>query len=290
MGYVAGATAAVVVLLLSACTPQQAEEPEADPSASSPSDTTDSAESSGAADSSGSAESTAAAVARPRAGDCYRITQREAVAPVNDARTVDCDKQHTAQTFKVGALDLVRDGHLLAVDSAAAQQQVAEACPDALGGHLRGGPEALRLSVLQSVWFTPSFEQATSGAGWFRCDVVALGADDALAPLPKRTVGLLATAAGRERFGLCATAEPGTPDFERVPCGSTHSWRALATVDLPGQDYPSAEAAGRAMADRCRSAARAAAEDPLDFSWSEERPTRQQWQAGLRHGICWAPD
>jgi hypothetical protein len=44
------------------------------------------------------------------------------------------------------------------------------------------------------------------------------------------------------------------------------------------------------MESRCRSVARSLAEDPLDFRWSEERLTREQWQTGRRYGICWVPD
>jgi hypothetical protein len=31
------------------------------------------------------------------------------------------------------------------------------------------------------------------------------------------------------------------------------------------------------------------ADDPLDFTWSQESPTREQWDAGQRYGICWVP-
>jgi hypothetical protein len=39
----------------------------------------------------------------------------------------------------------------------------------------------------------------------------------------------------------------------------------------------------------CRDEARARSSDPLDLTWSEERPTRAQWGAGRRYGICWVP-
>ena len=30
-------------------------------------------------------------------------------------------------------------------------------------------------------------------------------------------------------------------------------------------------------------------DDPLDFTWSQESPTKEQWDAGRRYGICWVP-
>ncbi len=40
----------------------------------------------------------------------------------------------------------------------------------------------------------------------------------------------------------------------------------------------------------CAEAARASATDALSYEWGYEWPDKAQWQAGRRHGICWAPD
>lgn len=278
MRYAVAAAAAAAVLLISACTAPTGED--AEPSAgSSPSAAPSSATS-----------SPPAPQPRPKVGECHGLTRAEALAPVAEGGSIPCSRRHTSQTFHVGTLELVRDGHLLAVDSAWARDQVSTQCPERLSRHVGGGREALRLSMVGAVWFTPSVESANAGADWFRCDVVAAEGGGELLPLPRRTEGLLATEAGRDRFGMCGTAEPGTRGFTRVACGSKHTWRAAATVDLPDGPYPSAERAGEVMESRCRSVARSLAEDPLDFRWSEERPTREQWQTGRRYGICWVPD
>ncbi len=143
-----------------------------------------------------------------------------------------CASPHTAVTFDAGPLDTVVDGHLLAVDSERVQAGVAERCPAALGDFVGGGPDALRLSMLRSVWFTPSLEEADQGASWYRCDVVALAGAEQLADLTPPMRGVLGTEAGRERYGMCGTAEPGTPDFSRVLCSAEHTWRAVQVVDL----------------------------------------------------------
>ena len=43
-----------------------------------------------------------------------------------------------------------------------------------------------------------------------------------------RGPGALAT------YGLCGTAAPGAPGFQRVICGQRHSWRAIDTIGLSG--------------------------------------------------------
>lgn len=230
----------------------------------------------------------------PPTATCYRLSYDDAVAPTSSAPAVRCASPHTAVTFDAGPLDTVVDGHLLAVDSERVQAEVAERCPAALGDFVGGGPDALRLSMLRSVWFTPSLEEADQGASWYRCDVVALAGAEQLADLTPPMRGVLGTEAGRERYGMCGTAEPGTPDFSRVLCSAEHTWRAVQVVDLgAGQGdaaYPGEDAARARGQEPCEAAGREAAEDPLDFSWGYEWPDADQWAAGQRHGLCWVPD
>lgn len=237
-----------------------------------------------------SATATPTPVALPPApvkGQCSRLTQAEAIAPTPPATpALACSAPHTAQTYRVGELDLIRDGHLLAVDSTVATTQIQRSCQGALDDWLGGDA---RLSVLTSIWFAPSVEQSDAGASWFRCDVVAPGAGQQLTNLPARTRGLLATEAGRDRFGLCRTAAPAAAGSEPVPCSSKHAFRALSAVDLTGAALPTPKR-GQAILDPvCREAATKAADDPLDIAWQQELPTAEQWAAGRRYGLCWVP-
>ncbi len=225
----------------------------------------------------------------PRVGDCHRLSYDGAVAPTARNRTVACDQTHTAETYRVGRLDTVVDGRLLAVDSDEVQAQVATTCPDRLAEFVGGTEEQRRLSMLRAVWFTPTLEQSDAGADWFRCDAVALAEDSRLLELEGTLGGALDTEAGRQRFGVCGTAEPGTAGFRRVACAEPHTWRALRTVSLPGPDYPGEEAAARAGETPCRDAANAQAPDPLDFQWGYEWPTAEQWAVGQTWGVCWVP-
>ncbi|WP_244929137.1 septum formation family protein [Nocardioides sp. W7] len=226
----------------------------------------------------------------PPDGACYRLRYAEALAPTNDREPVDCAGRHLSQTFAVGRLDTVVDGHLLAVDSVRVREQVARRCPAALGDFLGGSEEDRRLSMLRAVWFTPTVEASDSGAGWYRCDVIALAGAERLAPVTGTLADVLGRAEGRDRWGMCGTAAPDAPDFARVACSAEHSWRAVSVVDLPPGAYPGAADVREAGQAPCEDAGRDAADDPLDYRWGYEWPTAEQWQAGQTYGRCWAPD
>jgi hypothetical protein len=225
----------------------------------------------------------------PRDDTCHQLGYAEALAPTAPSADVGCTDDHTSQTFHVGTLDRTVGGHLLAVDARRLQDQAAEECPSRLADLVGGTEEQRRLSMLRAVWFTPTVAQSDRGADWLRCDAIAVAAPEELLPLSGPLGGVLDTEAGRDRYGMCGTAEPGTSGFRRVACGTDHTWRAVRTVALPAGDYPGEDAAQSAGEDPCTDAARAVAEDPLDFQWGYEWPSTEQWDAGQTYGICWAP-
>jgi hypothetical protein len=227
---------------------------------------------------------------RPRVGACYNLDFASATRPTSDSRPVSCAKPHTAQTYYVGRLDTVVDGHLLAVDSRLAQRQVERACPRRLADHVGGSAETRALSRLQAVWFSPTIEESDEGASWFRCDVVALAAPGELAPLPPNLKDILDRPGALDRVGLCANAAPGTRGFERVICSRPHAWRAVSTIDIPGgRLYPGVGAVREAGESTCRDRVRRASGSPERFTYGWEWPTRSQWRAGQHFGYCWAP-
>jgi len=237
---------------------------------------------------------TATPVPAPKNGRCHRISYDQALAPTPTEASVPCGQPHTAQTFEIGTIDAVVDGHLLAVDSRRVQQQVAAACPEALTGFLGADEEAMRLSMVRSVWFTPTLEESAAGADWYRCDAVAVAADGRLASLRGSLADALSTPERATPYAMCGTAEPGTAGFRRVMCREQHSWRAISTIDLGGDSgagaaYPG-EATLRDAGSACEEEAQGLADDALNFEWGYEWPTKQQWAAGQHYGICWAPD
>ncbi|WP_340540320.1 septum formation family protein [Nocardioides sp. GXZ039] len=265
---------AVLLTVLVGCSSDS--EPDPDPTSSAPSTPTQTP----------TPPPRATAAPSPEAGACHQITYRQAVAPTSSPKTVPCRDAHTAETISVGRLDNLVDGHLLAVDSAQVQDQVAAACPDALGSFVGGTAEDRRLSMLRAVWFTPSLEEAAAGAAWYRCDVVALAGRDRLATVKGSLEGVLGTESGRDQYGMCGTASPKAKGFARVPCGAQHSWRAFDVIELPEGKYPGAGAISTA-GNQCEDAATAVADDPLDFEWASEGPDRAQWDAGQNYLLCW---
>lgn len=234
----------------------------------------------------------AKAPTKPATATCHVLSYKAASAPTNRAKAVPCKARHTAETFFVGPLDTLVDGHLVAVDSARVQRQVATSCPKRFASFIGGTPEQRRLSMLSPVWFSPTVEQSDAGHTWYRCEVVATGAPGTLDELGGPMKGVLGTSAGRNMYGMCGTARPGTADFTRVACARKHSWRAVSTIDVPpgkGDAWPGEKAARAVGQDICADIVRDRAEDPLKFTWGYEWPTREQWSTGQRYGFCWAP-
>lgn len=238
-------------------------------------------------------EPTVEAPQAPTEGSCYRLTLEEAARPTNDGRPVSCSTAHTARTIHVGRLDTVVAGHSLGVDSDQVQRQLAETCPAELAQFLGGDDEARALSRFEAIWFSPTLEEYEAGADWFRCDVVAVGAPDELLRLPSddRLRGILDRPGTLQTYGLCGTDEPGAPGFERVACSLPHSWVAIGTIPISGEDrYPGVTAVRQAGDQQCSEEVRARNDLVLEYSYGWEWPTAEQWATGQRYGYCWAPN
>lgn len=215
---------------------------------------------------------------------CYRLGYADALAPTSDKTPVPCASLHTAVSFYVGSYD-----RSLPVDGPRVHQLVSTQCPRRFATFAGGTLADRRLSLLRTVWFTPTVEQADLGAHWFSCVAIALRDDQHLALLRTRVEGALDTAAGRASFGLCGTAQPGTSGFAQRICAAPHAWKALQTVPFAPGRYPGTSKVREAGQTVCKDAGRAVASDPLNYRWSYQWPTLAQWKAGQTYGVCWAP-
>ena len=166
---------------------------------------------------------------------------------------------------------------------------VSTECPRRFATFAGGTLEDRRLSLLRTVWFTPTVEQAALG----RPVVLLRGARPARRPAPRRphgrVAGALDTDDGRAHYGLCGTAEPGTAGFEQRICSAPHSWKALRTVGFRPGHYPGVAKVRGAGQQVCKDAGHAVASDPLSYRWSYQWPTLPQWRGGQTYGVCWAP-
>lgn len=226
---------------------------------------------------------------RPRTGECHRLSPRDLLESADTRPVVRCAGRHTSETVYVGTFGPVARGDAAALTSDRVNRGAARVCLDRAASYLGTRVARLRLTRFGVFWFVPTPEQVEAGADWLRCDVVVLRRGDALLPLPRTLEGALRRPAGIERYGLCGTARPGSQGFERVVCSERHSWRAIATIPIAGgRRYPGP--AVRSLGERaCRARARAAQGGALQYSHGWEWPTAAQWEAGQRHGYCWAP-
>jgi hypothetical protein len=221
---------------------------------------------------------------------CYDLTLAEVTAPTTTADPVPCSARHTATTIRVGTINPVVDGHLLAIDSDTVQQQIATRCRTRFAAYVGGNRETQRLGRLTVIWFSPSLAEGDRGARWFRCDVVALAGRDRLAPLPRSIRGILDRDGALDKYGTCGTSAPAASRFQRVICSRRHTWRARATIEVPDGAKYLGKAAGAAANSACRDIDTKLAADILKLQWSFEWPTRDQWENGQRYGYCWTPD
>jgi hypothetical protein len=226
----------------------------------------------------------------PRVGECRLLTLDDASRTSSDADPVPCRQRHTAVTILVGQIVFV--GGDPQDEAAPVDPEVPARCRRSASRFLGGDPETMTLSRFQVVWFTPTAEEQEAGAGWFHCDVLALDRGDRLLPLPppERLRGILGRPEALATYGLCGTAAPGEPGFERVACARRHTWVAIGTIPLEGgRRYPGTAAVRRAGDEPCAVLVREEKGFPVEFRYGWEWPTAEQWAAGQRHGFCWAP-
>jgi hypothetical protein len=220
----------------------------------------------------------------PHAPACYRLAYADALAPTRTRKPVPCTGIHNAVTYYVG-----RYQKSLAVDGDAVHRLEATACPRRFAAFVGGTPEYRRLSMLRPVWFTPTVEQASKGGHWFECVAIALRDDAHLALVQGPVQGVLNRTDGRDHYALCGTAEPGSEGFQQRICAAPHSWVALRTIVFRPGRYPGIDRVRSAGQQPCKDAGANASSDPLNYRWSYQWPTLQQWKAGRTYGVCWAP-
>lgn len=224
----------------------------------------------------------------PAVGSCHDLTYQQATAATQTSDPIPCSKPHTSRTFATGSLNQLRDGHLLAVDSKAAQRNLTATCTGRMARFLGAGAAELQVTQFKAIWFTPTFAQADEGSSWFRCDLVALKRDGELMMLPSAPKGILGRGYGSS-YATCGAGTPGSPDFKKVACAVAHQWRAAKAIEFPAKaQYSNPEQTQSADAS-CKDIAAGAAGNNLKFRWVFTWPTKEQWHSGVRAGICWLP-
>ncbi len=238
---------------------------------------------------SGSTEETSAPE-RPTVGECHDLSSDEVLESADTKDPVDCTKDHTSETVHVGTFKPAAKGEAGELTDDAANRKASEICRGKAASYLGSTEGALPLTRVEVFWFVPALDEVDAGAKWLRCDVVVLERENELMKLPATMKGALKGKQGQQEFGLCGTAPPGDKKFERVVCAEKHAWRATSTIGIGGgTKYPGTKTVRDAGEEECQSQARATQNNSLQFDYGWEWPTKEQWQAGQRYGLCWVP-
>ena len=164
------------------------------------------------------------------------------------------------------------------------------ACPRRFATFVGGTLEDRRLSLLRTVWFTPTLEQAALGARWFRASRSRSATTSTSPSSTARSPGALDTDDGRAHYGLCGTAEPGTSRLRAAHLLRPPRLAGAAHGRLPSPaPTPASTRSKSAGQQPCKDAGHAVASDPLNYRWSYQWPTLAQWRGGQTYGVCWAP-
>jgi hypothetical protein len=227
------------------------------------------------------------AVEMPDNGVCRELTPDDVAMPANATRSVDCARQHTAETFAVG--ELPADFDDVDYQDAELGRFAYRTCSREFAAFV-GADESLVLRTTVSwAWFRPSEKAWDKGARWYRCDVIGGSASSAAyRPLPKTAKGMLA---GRpnDKWLSCARG-PSVGEGEKVPCNQKHDWRAVTTVKIgePDDAYPGDRVMESRTRSFCATSVKAWLNYPAEFEYGFTFFHEPEWKAGIRRSVCWA--
>jgi hypothetical protein len=223
----------------------------------------------------------------PAVGACRVLTLAEIKPTSNATPTVSCSSPHTAVTIAVGGFPAsevtnanLRNGTL--------GNQALQRCTAAWRSTVGGTVEAQHTTALGLAYYLPDSQQLSSGARWYRCDLVLGGSDGMqLQDLPRHVQGLL-DGVIPDSLQACRTA----PDFDsghEVACSSPHVLRAIGTASLPDQPrYPGTAALRTDSAKGCGRVATRWLHGRVGGGTAYQWPDQVSWQLlGDRSATCW---
>ncbi len=226
----------------------------------------------------------------PRQSDCHALSAKAVRRPHDDKDPVKCRDDHTTQTYYVGTFDLsiISERNPSTADIA---DFVTPRCDRKFHRWIGGDRVTRILSRVHPVWFVPSAHDIRLGARWFRCDVVVSATDSRLAQLPRNTEDMLDSDAALSRYGLCSRGSPEKRHAKIVACSKPHTWQAFTALRFHtngSDEFPDRDQR-RGARQRCIEQAREEQDFPLEWSYGWQAPTRNEWAAGMRWGVCWVP-
>ena len=207
-------------------------------------------------------------LAKPKVGECHKLTLKNIAAESDTKKPVDCSDRHTTRTIAV----VTAPAAAMRGSNNAQAYAVGKACGTALNDVLGADAETRAKTLYSLAWFMPTKEQKAKGAKWMRCDVTMTDQRHAYA-LKSKTPFLDDDPDDDER--VCGRINPDNQDaWELVPCSVKHQFvpRKYIPADK-GTSFSKAEAEAEKA---CKS------HGPL-FTHSHA----EKWGSGERFYICW---
>ena len=224
----------------------------------------------------------------PELGACRVLTPEDVAQPSNATRTVPCAEHHTAETYAVGRLPARFEE--AAYDSEELGVVAYQTCSERFVKFLGGDESLVMRSIISWAWFRPSEKAWEQGARWYRCDVVGGGEQSAsYVALPETAEDLLFGGRPEDRWMVCVNGAT-VAGSDKIPCSEPHTWRAVTTVKVGGDDEPYigdrlVEARSR---DYCSDSVGAWLNYPVDYDYGYTWFQEGAWAAGNRRSVCWA--
>jgi hypothetical protein len=224
----------------------------------------------------------------PRLGECRMLTPADVVKPSNATRTVDCEDEHTAETFAVGDLpeelqDADYDGDELGAFAY-------RTCSKKFQKFLGADESVVMRTIVSWAWFRPSEKAWDKGARWYRCDIVGGGEESkSYVDLPDTAAGLLAQTPQPDEWMVCANG-PSVQAAPKIACSETHNWRAVTTIKVgePDDPYPGDHAVEVITRDYCSDSVGGWLGYPPEYDYGYTWFHEGEWKAGNRRSVCWA--
>jgi hypothetical protein len=206
--------------------------------------------------------------AKPKLGECHKLTLKDISAESDTKKPVPCSDKHTTLTIAV----VKTPGAAARGSNDAQAYAVGKACGTALNKVLGADAETRAKTLYSLAWFLPTKAQKAKGAAWMRCDVTLTDQRHAYA-LKNKTPFLDDDPEDNER--VCGRINPDKDDsWELVPCSVKHQF-------VPRKYIPAAK--GTSFKDAEVKAEKACKTHGPLYTWSHA----EKWGSGERFYICW---
>lgn len=223
----------------------------------------------------------------PETGACRVLTPEDLAHDSNATRTIDCAKEHTAETYLVGQFPPTFGK--AAYDATEVAAFGADACRQAFMTFLETDESLAMRTIVGWALFRPSEKAWKEGARWYRCDVAGGTAQSkTLVTLPTSARALLKGRPG-DQWLACGTGD-SVATGKKVACSRPHTWRAVTTIKLgqPDDPYPGDDVVEARTQDFCSDSVAAWLGYPVDFDFGYTWFHAAEWAAGNRRSVCWA--